>query len=134
MAEPGVAPGKGKARGRGRLTADLESQSLKAHNCDPRRVRTDLTVDLESLILCETHRLCTTCRHTFYTRDDKSLYCRPVVAVSTGQLVPNAVFYIVKLVNKFANVDQMSILPNVYRQRSALMKVRPTLFVSYHTR
>ncbi len=56
MAESWVAPGKGKARGRqgarerGRLTGDLESQSLKVHNFAPRRDRADLTADLALLL------------------------------------------------------------------------------------
>jgi hypothetical protein len=92
MADSGVSNGRQGARRRGRLTADLESQSLKVHNFAPRRARTDLTADLESLILCsETRRLCTTRRNTFYTRVNQLPYCRPVVTMSTGRRVPNAV-------------------------------------------
>jgi hypothetical protein len=39
------------------------------------------------------------------------------------RLVPNAVFYIVKLVNQFVIVDEMSIDEGPLRQRSASMKV-----------
>jgi len=41
--------GRQGARGRGRLTADLESQSLEVYNFAPRRARADLNADLESL-------------------------------------------------------------------------------------
>ncbi len=45
-----LGEGKGQgARGRGRLTADLESQSLEVYNFAPRRARADLNADLESL-------------------------------------------------------------------------------------
>jgi hypothetical protein len=47
-------------RARADLTADLESQSLKAHNFAPRRARTYLTADLECLILWETRQLYST--------------------------------------------------------------------------